>query len=110
MIDITYFGFPGANTKVKEVKIDFILSEISRICFVTVEQMMTKTRQRNICEARQIAMYVLRKKTDMTLTSIGKIFDSMDHTTVIHAVEKVNDMRITYPDYARRLSEIMMSI
>lgn len=110
MRDISYFGFPGVNMKMKEMKIDFILSEISRIHFITVDEMMAKTRQRKICEARQIAMYVLRKKTNMTLTSIGMLFASMDHTTVIHAVQKVNNLKSTYPEYAQRLSEIMMSI
>lgn len=94
----------------KEIKIVFIISEICRRYNVTDFQLVSSSRQRNIVEARHMAMYVLRKKTAMTHLSIGKRFGDKDHTTVIHAVGKVESLSKVYPEFAEKLHDIMMSI
>src|SRR3712207_9466342 len=49
-------------------------------------------RTRNIAFPRQIAMYLSRKLTDMSLPKIGEEFGGRDHTTVIHAYEKISNI------------------
>jgi len=48
-----------------------------------------KSRQRPLVTGRQIAMYVFREQTDLSYPSIARLFGGRDHTTVIHAVEKI---------------------
>jgi chromosomal replication initiator protein len=66
-----------------------LLNEISVILGFSVEAMRGKSRQRPLVNARQTAMYVFRELTDLSYPSIARLFGGRDHTTVIHAVEKV---------------------
>ena len=55
---------------------------------ISLEELVSKKRSRNISYPRQIAMYLLRDVTDMSLPKIGNDFGGRDHTTVLHAVDK----------------------
>jgi chromosomal replication initiator protein len=55
------------------------------------EDFKSKRRTRNVAYPRQIAMYLARKLTDLSLPKIGDEFGGRDHTTVIHAYEKINN-------------------
>ena len=50
---------------------------------------MNASRQRPLVTARQIAMYVFRELTDLSYPAIARLFGGRDHTTVIHANEKI---------------------
>jgi chromosomal replication initiator protein len=66
-----------------------LLAEIAAILGFEVEALRSKSRQRPLVTARQIAMYVFRELTDLSYPSIARLFGGRDHTTVIHAVEKI---------------------
>lgn len=66
-----------------------LLADIARILNFDVEALKGKSRQRPLVTARQIAMYVFREQTDLSYPSIARLFGGRDHTTVIHAVEKI---------------------
>jgi chromosomal replication initiator protein len=66
-----------------------LLDEIAMILGFEVEALRGKSRQRPLVTARQIAMYVFRDLTDLSYPSIARLFGGRDHTTVIHAVEKI---------------------
>ncbi len=66
-----------------------LLQEIADILGFEVEALQGKSRQRPLVTARQIAMYVFREQTDLSYPSIARLFGGRDHTTVIHAVEKI---------------------
>jgi len=66
-----------------------LLDEIAGILGFEVEALKSKSRQRPLVTARQIAMYVFRQLTDLSYPSIARLFGGRDHTTVIHAVEKI---------------------
>jgi chromosomal replication initiator protein len=66
-----------------------LLDEIASILGFEVEALKGKSRQRPLVTARQIAMYVFRDLTDLSYPSIARLFGGRDHTTVIHAVEKI---------------------
>ena len=66
-----------------------LLTEIADILGFDVDALRGKSRQRPLVTARQIAMYVFRESTDLSYPSIARLFGGRDHTTVIHAVEKI---------------------
>jgi chromosomal replication initiator protein len=66
-----------------------LLDEIAGILGFEVEALKGKSRQRPLVTGRQIAMYVFREQTDLSYPSIARLFGGRDHTTVIHAVEKI---------------------
>jgi len=56
-----------------------------------IEDFRSKRRHREVTFPRQIAMYLCRELTDLSLPRIGEAFGGRDHTTVIHACEKINN-------------------
>jgi chromosomal replication initiator protein len=55
----------------------------------SVEELCSSSRRRPLVTARQVGMYVFREVTDFSYPAIAKEFGGRDHTTVIHAVEKI---------------------
>ncbi|HEY3140576.1 MAG TPA: chromosomal replication initiator protein DnaA [Acidimicrobiales bacterium] len=70
----------------------FILEETAELFGFTVEEVISKHRQRPLVTARQIAMYVMRELTELSYPNIARVFGGRDHTTVIHAVEKIGSL------------------
>ena len=66
-----------------------ILKATSDVFNFTIEQITGGSRRRPLVDARQIAMYVTRNMTDLSYPEIGRAFGNRDHTTVIHAVRKI---------------------
>lgn len=75
----------------KHITIDSIQDIVSSYFNLRVEDLKSQRRTRNIAYPRQIAMYLSRKLTDMSLPKIGEEFGGRDHTTVIHAYEKISE-------------------
>jgi len=70
------------------------IQEIVALHFhIKVEDLISKRRTRNVTVPRQLAMFLCRELTDWSLPKIGEFFGGRDHTTVIHAYEKVNRER-----------------
>lgn len=73
----------------KTVSIEAVLEAVSRRFNTSVSLLQSKSRTRNVSLPRQIAMHLSRKLTNMSLTEIGGYLGGRDHSTVIHADEKV---------------------
>jgi chromosomal replication initiator protein len=70
-------------------KIGLIVAEFYNI---TTEDILKQSRKKEFVKPRQIAMYLARKELDSSFPTIGEFFGGRDHTTVMHAVEKVNKL------------------
>jgi chromosomal replication initiator protein len=77
------------GSQVKPRTDEEMLAEIAIILGFSVEALRGKSRQRPLVQARQTAMYVFRELTDLSYPSIARLFGGRDHTTVIHAVDKI---------------------
>lgn len=75
----------------KNITIAIIQDLVASYFNLRVEELKSQRRTRNVAYPRQIAMYLSRKLTDMSLPKIGEEFGGRDHTTVIHAYEKISD-------------------
>lgn len=73
------------------ITISTIQEAIADYFNLRTEELKSQRRTRNIAYPRQIAMYLCRKLTDMSLPKIGEEFGGRDHTTVIHAYEKISE-------------------
>ena len=80
-----------SNKQNKNVTMDVIQDVVAGYFNLRVEELKSQRRTRNVAYPRQIAMYLSRKLTDMSLPKIGEEFGGRDHTTVIHAYEKISD-------------------
>ena len=69
------------------------------------DDIVGKKRPKNIAMARQVAMYLCRKITDASLPKIGQAFGGRDHTTVIHAYEKIEKMRKEDKSFENQLQQ-----
>ena len=76
----------------KSVTIEAVLHAVSDRFNVSISQIQSKSRTRSLALPRQIAMYLSRKLTNMSLTEIGGFLGGRDHSTVIHSDEKVTKL------------------
>ena len=74
------------------IPIEKIQTEVGKFYNVSVNEMKGSRRVQNIVLARQVAMYLAREITDNSLPRIGREFGGKDHTTVMHAYEKIKGM------------------
>ncbi|MEZ5144479.1 MAG: chromosomal replication initiator protein DnaA [Acidimicrobiales bacterium] len=71
---------------------DLILQKTSEMFDFSIEEIRGKSRRRPLVTARQISMYVFRELTDLSYPAIAREFGGRDHTTVMHAVDKIGDL------------------
>ncbi len=75
-----------------EITASLIMGQTASFFDVTIEQLTSSDRSRPMVEARQIAMYLCRELTDLSLPKIGAAFGGRDHTTVMHANKKISGL------------------
>ncbi|WP_420317956.1 chromosomal replication initiator protein DnaA [Ekhidna sp.] len=89
-----------------EVGIDYIQKTVSEYFHVGQDDLKAKTRKKEIVIARQVAMYFSKDYTNHSLKSIGYHFGGRDHSTVIHALQSVNDMMDTDAKFRYSVDEL----
>ena len=79
----------------KKITIDLIQKKVCEYFDIKLSDMKVKKRSRGIAYPRQIAMYLARQLTDYSLPEIGEYFGGRDHTTVMHAYDKIKtDLKV----------------
>ncbi len=76
----------------KEITPQLIMDIVAEHYNITVADILSKKKNKDIANPRQICMYLCRKYTDYSLQNIGKIMGNRDHTTVIHGHDKISKM------------------
>ncbi len=89
-----------------DVSVDFIQKTVADYFKVSLEQMKSKVKKREIVIPRQVAMYFCKRYTQLTLALIGGNFGGRDHSTVIHALESVEDMMKTDVNFKNSVDEL----
>lgn len=89
-----------------EVSLDYIQKTVGEFFKITVAAMKDKIRKKEIVIARQVAMYFAKEYTNHSLKYIGYHFGGRDHSTVIHAVQSVNDMLDTNANFRAQMGEL----
>ncbi|SCC19431.1 chromosomal replication initiator protein [Bifidobacterium bohemicum] len=74
-----------------EIKPTDIIGQVAKYFHLTFDDLVGRARTKNVALARQIAMYLAREMTSMSLVDIGEVFGGRDHTTVMHAYTRISD-------------------
>ncbi|MDU5231233.1 chromosomal replication initiator protein DnaA [Actinomyces sp.] len=93
-----------------EITIAMIMGQVSDYFQVSIEQMNSADRSRQIVEARQIAMYLCRELTELSLPKIGQAFGGRDHTTVMHANKKISHQMTMKREIFNHVTELISRI
>ncbi|MEI2638847.1 MAG: chromosomal replication initiator protein DnaA [Microthrixaceae bacterium] len=80
------------STKPRQITASLIIEKAAELFAVEVQQILGKSRTRDLVHARQIGMYVCRTETDLSFPQIGKEFGNRDHSTVMHSCEKIANL------------------
>ncbi|WP_311406716.1 chromosomal replication initiator protein DnaA [Liquorilactobacillus uvarum] len=94
------------NGKSNEISIAVIQDKVAKYYHISISDLKGKKRVKNIVIPRQIAMYLARELTDASLPKIGHEFGGKDHTTVIHAHEKISGALETDSDMQRAINDL----
>lgn len=94
-----------SNTK-KEITIDYIQKVVCDYYKIPIETAQSKTRKREIVQARQVSMYFSKSLTKASLASIGAYIGGKDHATVLHACKTVNNLMDTDKVFKNQIKEI----
>ncbi len=81
-----------STSEPKRIKIDDILKIVSKHFGVNRSDLLSNRRNRSVVRPRQIGMYLAKKLTSRSLPEIGRRFGNRDHTTVLHAIRKVEQL------------------
>lgn len=79
--------------KPKQITVELIQETIASYFKLKIDELLAKKRTRNVAYPRQIAMYLSRELTETSLPRLGEMFGGRDHTTVIHAYDKISRER-----------------
>lgn len=90
----------------REVSIDYIQKVVCDYFDLPIELLKSKTRKREIVQARQIAMYFAKKMTKSSLANIGLHCGGKDHATVLHACRTVNNLQETDKHFRKYLDDL----
>jgi chromosomal replication initiator protein len=85
---------------------EIILQTVVDVLNISVEQLKGNSRRREISTARQIAMYLMRQHTDLSLPRIGEEFGGKDHTTVMYSCEKITQLQQSDPELSQTLRQL----
>jgi chromosomal replication initiator protein len=94
----------------RKVTIEAVIRAVAERFSLQPAQFRLKTNAWNISYPRQIAMYLAREMTHASLPEIGRAFGGKHHTTVLHSVQKIEQLRHTDVDLNRLLHSIMDSL
>ncbi|RCJ27993.1 chromosomal replication initiation protein DnaA [Nostoc minutum NIES-26] len=89
-----------------EATSEAILTVIADAFNVSIEDLKSNSRRREISWARQIGMYLMRQHTDLSLPRIGEEFGGKDHTTVIYSYEKITQLKESDRSLAQTLRQL----
>ena len=89
---------------------DVIIEEVCKFYNIDNDALRGQGRTKDTALARQIAMYQIRRMTNLSLKEIGKEFDNRDHTTVMHSIDRVEKLMKTNPEISEIIKDLNANI
>jgi len=98
------------NTPERKISMESILKAVGERVSLTPAQLKMKSNTRQIAYPRQIAMYLVKELTQASLPEIGRYFGGKHHTTVLHSVQKIEELRQRDDDLNTLIQSLMDSL
>jgi chromosomal replication initiator protein len=89
---------------------DTIISETAKYYMLTPENLKGQSRTRDTALARQIAMFLIRKMTNLSLKDIGEIFEGRDHSTALSSIRRIESLLKKSTDFSKIITDITSNI
>lgn len=99
---VSEIGKPDKNI----LSIEKIMDHTAKVYGVTIDQLRAKTRKKDIVKARQVAMFLAKQLTSHSLVTIGLHFGGRDHSTVIHALDLVENQQKTDGAFKQQIASM----
>ena len=92
------------------VTINNIINNVGNTFGISPENIMSDKRDKNIKDARQVSMYIIREITGMKLVDIGNVFNGKTHSTVNHSIEVIEDRMNENPVFKKTVEDIIKNM
>jgi len=94
----------------REDTIKAIQDAVAQMFGLSTEELRTESRSRDVAFPRQIAMYLAKQLTDASLSEIGQEFGGKHHTTVMHSIAKIHQLRATDAGLNRTIETLLEKV
>ena len=94
----------------KAITIDNIINTVCKHFGLDTSAIHTKSRKREVVQARQIAMYLAKNYTDFSTAKIGSLIGNKDHATVLHACKTISELKEVSKSFQAELEEIQTAL
>ena len=98
------------NCESKAVTVDEIINTVCRHFGLETAAIHTKSRKREVVQARQIAMYLAKNHTDFSTAKSGTLIGGKDHATVLHACKTIKELKEVDKSFRAELDEIQSAL
>ncbi len=98
------------NCESKAITIDDIITTVCKHFGLENAAIHTKSRKREVVQARQIAMYLAKKHTDFSTAKIGTLIGNKDHATVLHACKTIKQLKEVDKSFRAEIEEIQTAL
>jgi chromosomal replication initiator protein len=97
---ISAYAYPGLNQTFtnhinNQEQVYTVKQIVCKYYGVTIESLSMRTRKREVVISRQVSMVIIKNKSSFSLKKIGSYFGGRDHSTVIHAIQTIDDLTST---------------
>ena len=99
-----------ARREPQPVTADIILQATAELFAFSIDEIIGPRRQRPLVKARQVSMYAFRELTELSYPDIARIFGGRDHTTAIHAVQKITKQMAEHPETFNQVTKLIQRI
>jgi len=86
---------------------EVIIKKVASEEGLTIEEIKSNLRKQSYVTVRHKAMFLIKKFTKLSYSEVGELFNGKDHATVIHACKSVRNQMDVYPNYRKKLNEII---
>lgn len=98
------------NSESKAVTVDEIINTVCKHFGLETATIHTKSRKREVVQARQIAMYLAKNHTDFSTAKIGALIGHKDHATVLHACKTIKELKEVDKSFRAEIDEIQAAL
>ncbi len=95
---------------IKIISVEMIQKTVADFFNITCHDLKAKRRSRNILKPRQVAMYLSRRLTNLSLPEIGNSFGGKDHTTVLHSLKKIEENLKDDPQLKNEIDKLLTTL